>query len=255
MPLTPQEWHKRFSWQARWTRELRYYLFRKAGIDQAKRVLDVGSGTGALFHDFQDFRAARIFALDLNFSFLEISRHADPNVLLVQGDGHRLPFASGIFDICLCHFFLLWVKNPALVLGEMRRVTRQGGAVIAFAEPDYSARIDYPAELAELGAWQQESLSNQGADPTLGRRLAELFIENQISLTEVGVLGGRWDVAGQIEEFTSEMEIVQHDLSYLSLDEFEKRSLERLKAIDLESREKGCRILFVPTFYAWGQVY
>jgi ubiquinone/menaquinone biosynthesis C-methylase UbiE len=254
MPLSPQEWHKRFSWQARWTRDLRQYLYSKAGIDQATRILEVGSGTGALFHDFRNLRGARIHALDLDSSFLKTSRQVDPKVLLVQGDGHHLPFDSRTFEICLCHFFLLWVKNPTSVVGEMRRVTRQGGSVLAFAEPNYSARIDYPEELAEFGAWQIESLLKQGADPTLGRRLAELFVGNQINLIEVGVLGGRWDIAGQIGEFASEMEIIQHDLSYLSLDDLEMRSLESLKAIDLESRKKGFRILFVPTFYAWGRV-
>jgi len=254
MPLSLTDWHERFSLQARWTRELRRYLYRKAGIEKANRILEVGSGTGALFPDFKDLGAAQIYALDLNISFLEASRQMDQRVILVQGDGHHLPFPSRTFDVCLCHFFLLWVDNPARVVGEMRRITRQGGSVFAFAEPDYSARIDYPEELAVFGFWQKDSLSKQGADPSLGRRLAKLFVDNQIRINEVGVLGGSWDIAGRIEEYPSEIEIIQHDLGYLSLDEDDRRSLDHLFVIDLESRKSGSRILFVPTFYAWGQV-
>jgi len=35
------EWHKRFVQQAAWTRELRLYLFKRAGMPTARRVLEV----------------------------------------------------------------------------------------------------------------------------------------------------------------------------------------------------------------------
>ncbi|PIV25986.1 MAG: SAM-dependent methyltransferase, partial [Anaerolineae bacterium CG03_land_8_20_14_0_80_58_20] len=39
--------HERYTQQARWTRDLRAYLFDKAGLRDARRVLEVGCGTGA----------------------------------------------------------------------------------------------------------------------------------------------------------------------------------------------------------------
>jgi cyclopropane fatty-acyl-phospholipid synthase-like methyltransferase len=42
------DWHARYLQQARWTRPLREYLYGKAGVDSARRVLEVGCGTGAL---------------------------------------------------------------------------------------------------------------------------------------------------------------------------------------------------------------
>ena len=41
------DWHKRYTQQATWTRDLRSYLFEKAGLANARRVLEVGCGTGA----------------------------------------------------------------------------------------------------------------------------------------------------------------------------------------------------------------
>jgi ubiquinone/menaquinone biosynthesis C-methylase UbiE len=41
-------WHNRFLQQAGWTRDLRTYLFAQAGIERARRVLEVGCGTGAV---------------------------------------------------------------------------------------------------------------------------------------------------------------------------------------------------------------
>ena len=48
MPLTPLDWHDRFSLQARWTRELRHYLYKRAGLEAARRVLEVGCGSGVV---------------------------------------------------------------------------------------------------------------------------------------------------------------------------------------------------------------
>jgi len=42
------EWHKRFVQQAGWTGELRRYLFKRTGLQFARRVLEVGCGTGAI---------------------------------------------------------------------------------------------------------------------------------------------------------------------------------------------------------------
>jgi SAM-dependent methyltransferase len=198
----------------------------------------------------------RIYGLDLNPEFLKLAMRISPGAWFCLGDAHALPFASRMFDLALCHFLLLWVANPLQVIHEMARVTAPGGAVLALAEPDYSGRIDYPDRLSILGKWQQQALVRQGADPEIGRRLGEIFLRAGLESVEVGVLGGQWAGKPAGNELESEWKVLESDLAHLwdrnSADFF--RELERLKTADLAAWDSGERVLFVPTFYAWGRV-
>lgn len=250
MPLSPSDWHQRFEQQAHWTRDLRSYLYQRAGLSRARRILDVGCGTGVLEAELQRSTPGSIHALDLDRIRLSLASSNTPGVLYLQGDTHSLPYASGAFDIVMCHFLLLWVREPILVIREMKRVTRRGGFVLILAEPDYGSRVDYPAQLAILGKMQQEALAQQGADPLIGRRLGAVFHSAGLTLVESGILGGRWAGSPAKQDWISEWKVLKDDLKGFLPEE----ELERLQAADLAAWQSGERVLFVPTFYALGEV-
>ena len=135
----------------------------------------MGCGTGAVTARLHSYAQSGVYGLDLNLAYLTLARQNDPGTRFVGGDACQIPCSSGVFDAVVCHYFLLWVSQPETALAEMIRVTRPGGAVIAFAEPDYGGRIDYPPRLAELGRLQTEAMRDQGADPETGRKLSSLF--------------------------------------------------------------------------------
>jgi SAM-dependent methyltransferase len=162
----------------------------------------------------------------------------------------RLPYADESFDIVFCHFLLLWVSDPLGALYEMRRVTRPGGSLLALAEPDYSARLDKPKELAVLGALQAESLQKQGADVTLGRRLADLFDQAGIELVETGAIKRPKGEAFTPADWEIEWEVLEHDLAGFA----SREEIRRLKYLDAQARARGKRVLHVPTYFAWGRV-
>ncbi len=250
MPLSTQDWHKRFKQQASWTQALRSYLFPRVGLSEAGYVLDVGCGTGALFGELQSSSNAQIFGVDVQRQHLELAQRNE-SVHLSQGDAHKLPFPEDRFDITICHFTLLWVKDPAKALLEMVRLTKPGSPVMALAEPDYGGRIDYPTELEQIGKWQIESLQSQGADPYIGRKLAGLFREANLTRIETGVLGGQWKRAQTKEDVDLEWTVLKSDLENQQTFR-DLKSLKVLIELDKTARERGERVLFVPTFYAVG---
>lgn len=254
MTFSPADWHDRFTRQAQWTRDLRRYLFQRTDYQSADRVIEVGCGTGVLISDLSDQIHARIHGLDINIQYLKICSHQIPNAYLTQADAHVLPYGSGTFDISFCHFLLLWVTNPAEVVAEMARVTKPGGAVLALAEPDYGGRIDYPPELAQIGQWQETALYTQGADPEIGRKLAGIFSNVGLSQVETGVLGGQWIAPPSPEDWESEWSVIQADLQQTTLSPAIHNSFQTLRKIDKSAWLKGERVLYVPTFYAWGLV-
>jgi ubiquinone/menaquinone biosynthesis C-methylase UbiE len=251
-------WHKRYSQQANWTRDLRAYLFDKAGLDRASRALEVGCGTGAILCGIKSPASltctapnavrCKCHGLDLDPAALaECGIHA-PGVSLTRGDALALPYPDECFDVVFCHFLLLWVRDPLQAVREMRRVTRREGYVLALAEPDYASRVDKPGELAALGQWQMESLRRQGADPTFGARLAETFYRAGIELIETGTIqspSGTRDA----NEREQEWEVLESDLAGIVPEE----EIRKMKILDAEAWKQGMRVLHVPTYFALGK--
>jgi len=243
-------WHSRFLQQAGWTRELRLNLLRRAGMAQARRVLEVGAATGALTGELSLDWQAHVFGLDREWTRLAFARLHDPRTHFTQSDAHSLPYRSGTYDLSLCHFLLLWVRDPVSVVAEMRRVTRPDGFVLALAEPDYGSRIDFPESLAEIGRAQRAALAAQGANPDMGRELGRLFQLAGLREVEVGVLGAQWAGPASRTDFEMEWSVLEEDLRESLTPEMRNR----LRMLDWTARERGERVLFVPTFFASGRV-
>jgi ubiquinone/menaquinone biosynthesis C-methylase UbiE len=251
MTLNVQQWHTRYQQQARWTKNLRNYLYKKVNIEAAKMILEVGCGTGVLLDELERCTTCIINGLDIDSSVIRLAHEFSPRASLMIGDGHNLPYENNTFDITICHFLLLWVNDPLRVLKEMGRVCHSDGYVLALAEPDYGGRIDYPDRLSRIGEWQIQSLKAQGANPFIGRELRSLFSRAGFVNNQVGILGGQWAENEPVEDFEVEWEVLTSDLEFHP--EFKKAN-KNLKSIDRIARESHERILFVPTFYAIGMV-
>jgi ubiquinone/menaquinone biosynthesis C-methylase UbiE len=253
MIFSPPDWQRRYIQQAAWTKELRQYLYQQADLSLAQYLLDVGCGPGALEPELSDLVPGQVIGLDLDSASLHLAKTYAQQCSYLQGDALLLPFKDRVFDVCLCHFVLLWLSNPVQALREMRRVTKSSGWLFILAEPDYSGRLDYPVELEQLGTWQQQSLIQQGAEPAIGRRLASLI--QQIGLIEVhtGVMGGQWTPESTLSNWSSEWEVLENDLASFSIPP-QVEEVSELRELDHQASMKGERILYVPTFYTWGKV-
>jgi ubiquinone/menaquinone biosynthesis C-methylase UbiE len=240
------DWHRRYLQQAEWTHDLRAYIFKQAELNDASRILEVGCGTGAILSELPGH--VSLHGLDIDLAALSQCRVHVSGTSLVQGNALELPYSNQNFDIVYCHYLLLWVRDPLQALFEMKRVAKSGAHIIAFAEPDYTARVDEPPELVTLGKWQTESLRRQGADPGLGAQLADLFFRAGIKIVETGpIQNAVRDPLPEVWEI--EWAVIESDVEgFVS-----KEEIQKMKELDQQARAGGKRVLHVPTYFAWGR--
>jgi len=102
----------------------------------ARRILDVGCGTGALaVAAAERWPSVIVDGVDASEGMLAIAcgeLEARPGpirdrVRYAHGYADRLPFADGTFDVVLSAFVLQLVPSRSRALREMRRVLRPGG--------------------------------------------------------------------------------------------------------------------------------
>jgi SAM-dependent methyltransferase len=224
----------------------RRYIFEQIGLDKSSHILEVGSGTGALLSSLLQDGYAHYTGLDIDLPSLVFSS-ADNAVC---ADAHRLPFPPGQFDLAICHFLLLWVRDPQAVICEMQRAIHPGNWVVALAEPDYTQRVDQPSELAEMGKIQADALISQGADIAIGARLGELFHRAGLENIETGVIQPQEPGIFTDEEFEIEWAVLRCDLA----GRVPENQLQRWYDLDRLAAIRGDRQHYVPIHFAFGQV-
>jgi SAM-dependent methyltransferase len=100
------------------------------GLVGGDRVLDVGCGLGTTAGDLQNRFGALSVGLDPSGEMLAGARGGHPGLLLVQGHGEGLPFASEQFGALFCECVLSLIPDPGAALGEFNRVLKRGGHLV-----------------------------------------------------------------------------------------------------------------------------
>jgi ubiquinone/menaquinone biosynthesis C-methylase UbiE len=96
-----------------------------------ERIVDAGCGTGIFTGDILE-RGAGITGLDLSLPMLRNARSKGYARLdLLQGDMRRLPFPAGVFDKTVSITALEFIEDAKQAVGELFRVTRNGGTIVA----------------------------------------------------------------------------------------------------------------------------
>lgn len=184
----------------RWSRRLVPAFIDFAGIDAARRILDVGCGTGNLsFGLAQSTKVESVTGIDLSSAYVEHarSRSHDTRLEFIVGDACRLPFADAWFDHSMCMLVLQFVPQADLAVREMRRVTRSGGTVAA-ATWDSRGGLVFFRIIVDTAAV---------LDPDADRMRAKLLSQ---PLTRPGDLQRAWQDAGLLD-VTQEMLPIRMD--------------------------------------------
>jgi ubiquinone/menaquinone biosynthesis C-methylase UbiE len=111
----------------------------KAGVTDQRRlllsglsgaVIEVGAGNGLNFPHYPA-TVSRVLAIEpephMRALAAQSAADAAVPVEITSGVAERLPVADGAFDAAVAAFMLCSVGDPAVVLGELRRVIRPGG--------------------------------------------------------------------------------------------------------------------------------
>jgi len=168
--------------------ELRARLLRFVSPRGGERVLDAGTGAGAVAFAIAPL-VAEVVAVDAEPALLAQARQTAaefPNVSFVEGDLTKLPSTIGGFDLACCVRVLHHIARPELAVAELVRVTRPGGLVLVV---DQLASVD-PLLALELNRFEE------ARDPSHTRTLADvdlrsLFEANNLVLRRAEVVRER----------------------------------------------------------------
>lgn len=148
-------------------------------------ILEVGTGPALLWsHNEARLPSAwRVTLTDQSAGMVAEARAALahlPNLRFERADVQELPFEMDRFDVVIANHMLYHVPDLKRGLGEIRRVLREGGALLAatngsdhMAELERIARIAFPEALARLAdrSAEMSSFTLENA----GQRLGEVF--------------------------------------------------------------------------------
>ncbi len=103
-----------------------------AGISGTGRVLDVGSGPGALTTELIDrVGLAAVSSVDPSASFTLALQSRFPELDVRPGSSEHLPYDDATFDVVLAQLVVHFMADPVAGLQEMARVARPDGLVAA----------------------------------------------------------------------------------------------------------------------------
>ena len=113
-------------------------VIERAQLAAGERVLDLGTGTGAVAERAAALVGPRghVAGVDLSSDMLTLARQrmeagGVPNVALHEGRAESIPADADSFDVVLSSLVLMYVIDRPAAAGEIARVLRPGGRFVA----------------------------------------------------------------------------------------------------------------------------
>lgn len=121
--------------------------FQVLNLHEGSTVLDVGCGNGRDVARLMELvgPTGEVWGVDNSAVMINDAKAAHPRGLFVEGDVNRLPFQDNFFDAVRAERVLMHQDDPFHCFGEMLRVTKPGGIVLAM-DADAENYYVYPCD-------------------------------------------------------------------------------------------------------------
>ena len=238
------EYYQEFLREIEYTKEFRKKVYEIIGLKNARRVLEVGCKTGVISKELRENTEAQITAIDSDYENIAEASENIKGVEFYREVHEKLSMRDELFDVVICHYLFLWEPKPFRILMELRRVCKEGGYIVALAEPDYDSWIEHPD--LELGKKHIENLKSRGASPNIGRNLLSIFSSAGIE-TQMFINARIWTQEELIGCIENEWANVYRE-GLISEEEYNQKLEEERKIIDHK-----LRLVSLPFFTAIGK--
>jgi ubiquinone/menaquinone biosynthesis C-methylase UbiE len=158
-------------------------VISRVGLRAGDNAIDLGCGPCGVLELLHRrvFPGGRVVGLDSDPVHIEMAagfvagRGLD-GVEVVAADARSTGLPADSFDLVHARTLLINVPGPGEVVGEMVRLAKPGGWV-AGLEPEPQLSICYPPHPAfdRIGELFFAAFTRNGADPQVGRKMAELY--------------------------------------------------------------------------------
>jgi SAM-dependent methyltransferase len=121
-----------------------------AALGTGDRVLDVACGTGLVAREAlrRVGPGGSVVGIDANAGMLAVAAEHSAAIAWHEGVAESLPFSAAAFDAVTCQFGLMFFRDRAAAVAEMRRVLRPGGRLAVAVWASLDAIPTFDAEVA-----------------------------------------------------------------------------------------------------------
>ena len=147
----------------------REIAFEAVAETHPERVLEVGPGQGWMSERIQQELGADVVAVDQSEHMVRLTQ--ERGVEAIVGDVRELSFEDGAFDSAVAAWMLYHVREVDQALGELARVLRPGGRLVAVTngERHWQELIDLLGVVRE-----PSSFSGENGEALLRRHFADV---------------------------------------------------------------------------------
>ncbi|MEN3045237.1 MAG: class I SAM-dependent methyltransferase [Candidatus Hydrothermales bacterium] len=172
-----------------------------------KKVLDLGCGFGNNTFLIYE-KNAKVFAVDIEKDFVYVvnlkRKLTGYKIYTVVGDGLSLPFKDNSFDLVICTHTLEHIKDPFLLLREMKRVLRNRG-ILYLSIPNYLFPFEPHFRVILL--------------PYLSKKFSKVLLKSFFYKKRLKKINKRWEDIPFLENFLYELNFIK----YFDLEKLIKR--------------------------------